>query len=200
MSLQIAALVKYGIPENRIIKEKASGKTVKRKGLKKLLMALRGGDTLVVWKLDRLGRDLMGVLEVLEQIEKMGVHFVSLTESFDTSTPMGKAFLQFALVMAELERNLISERTKAGIAAAKASGQRFGRGHSIKDSPKRMAKLIEMDQAGELRDADGEMFMSANQLMDILNKADKKAAPITSPETIRRFKREGFPGVGTDDQ
>lgn len=199
LALQKQALVRWGVDPNKIIEETASGKTMNRKGLARVLKALRKGDTLVVWKLDRLGRTLKGVLEVLEHIEKEGVHFVSVTESFDTSKPMGKAFLQFALVMAELERNLISERTKAGIAAAKAAGQRFGRAHSIKDSPKRLARLRALDRAGKLRDENGELLMSAAALAEVLNRADPNAAPITSPETVRRWKREGFEGLADLD-
>ena len=199
LTLQRAALVRYGIPADQIYDEHASGKSMKRKELARILKILRRDDTLVVWKLDRLGRTLTGVLEVLERLAQDGINFVSLTESFDTSTPMGKAFLQFAMVMAELERNLISERTRAGMAAAKAAGRSFGRPHFIRDFPKRMALLRRMDRAGELRDADGELIGSAARLMEKLNSADKRAPVIGNAETVRRFKREGFPGVDLDD-
>lgn len=199
LTLQREALLRYGIRPEHIHEEHASGKSMKRPVLTRVMKLLREDDTLVVWKLDRLGRTLTGVLEVMEILAARRVHFVSLTEHFDTSTPMGKAFLQFALVMAELERNLISERTKAGMAAAKAAGQRFGRPHAIRDYPKRLALLRRMDRAGKLRDADGELFIKAADLMEKLNAADPSAPPIGNPETVRRFKREGFPGVDLAD-
>lgn len=195
MRLQREALIRYGVPEDRIIEEKASGKTVHRRKLQALLRGMRAGDCMVVWKLDRLGRTLTGVLEVLEYMAKNDIAFVSVTEMFDTSTPMGKAMLQVALVFAELERNMISERTKAGMAAARAAGQQFGRKHTITGSKKRMNLLRRLDQAGELRREDGELLMSAAELMERLNKADTKADRITNPETIRRWKRAGFAGV-----
>ena len=200
LTLQRAALVRYGIPEDQIYEEQASGKSMKRKELARILKILRRGDTLVVWKLDRLGRHLMGVLEVLERLAERGIHFVSLTESFDTSTPMGNAFLQFAMVMAELERNLISERTTAGMAAAKAAGQKFGKPHYIMDYPKRMALLRRMDRAGELRDAGGELIGSALELTEKLNSIDKRAPTIKSLETVRRWKRKGFAGLDGEDE
>ncbi|MEM8576119.1 MAG: recombinase family protein, partial [Pseudomonadota bacterium] len=133
-----------------------------------------------------------------EDIERRGIHFISLTERFDTSHPMGRAMLQVALVFAELERAMISERTKAGIAAAKAAGKRFGRAHTIRDSKRRMNLLRKMDQEGKLRDEQGELRMSAQALMERLNKADTQAARIVNAETVRRWKREGFPGVDAD--
>lgn len=156
---------------------------------------MRRGDTLVVWKLDRLGRTLAGVLEMIEQLNRDGINLVSLTEQFDTTTPMGRAFLQIALVFAELERNMISERTKAGMAAAKAEGKTFGRKRSILDFPKRVAKLQELYDAGELLDDQGQLLKSRKALMEILSKADRKAAPIKSQMTIKRWQDDGYPGL-----
>lgn len=195
LTLQVAALERAGVPRDQIVVEKASGKNMRRKELARLLKSLRSGDRLIVWKLDRLGRTLTGVLEVLERIQAMGVEFVSITEAFDTSTPMGKAMLQVALVFAELERNMISERTKAGMAAARAAGKKFGRRHTIIESKRRTNLVRRLDQAGQLRDEDGELLMSARELMDRLNKADSKAEQIKNPETVRRWKRAGFPGL-----
>lgn len=190
LTLQVNALEKYGV--DFIFSEHASGKNMRRKGLKRALKVIRSGDTLVVWKLDRLGRDLSGVLATIKAMDDQGISLVSLTEQFDTQTPMGKAFMQIALVFAELERNMISERTKAGMAAGRAAGKRFGRSHSIRDFPKRIALLNKLDAAGELRDADGELRMSAQSLADRLNACDTKAPVISNPETVRRWKREGF--------
>lgn len=163
---------------------------------------------MVVWKLDRLGRDLAGVLGVLRQLDMDGIEFASLTEAFDTKTPMGKAFMQIALVFAELERNMISERTSAGMAAAKAAGSKFGRAHTIRDSVKRIERLRQMDAAGQLRDpaaTDGIMIPKAADLVAELNKPKnmgKKDKLINNPETVRRWGREGYPGlaVSADDK
>ena len=196
MRLQIAALNRYGIPDAMIFSEHASGKNMKRKHLKDLVERfLRPGDTLVVWKLDRLGRDLTGVLSMVSEMDARSIEFVSLTESFDTSTPMGKAFMQIAMVFAELERNMISERTRAGMAEAKKAGAKFGRAHTILDVPKRLEKLREMHQNNELLTSSGAYQMTARQLVEILNRADTKAPKINNPETVRRWKREGFPGL-----
>jgi DNA invertase Pin-like site-specific DNA recombinase len=190
LTLQVNALERYGV--DFIFSDKASGKSMKRVGLKRAVKVMRSGDILVVWKLDRLGRNLMGVLEMVESLKEAGIELVSITEQFDTTSPMGKAFMQIAMVFAELERNMISERTKAGMAAGKAAGKRFGRAHSIRDFPKRIALLDELDRADQLRDVDGELLMSAQALADKLNACDPKAPVISNPETVRRWKREGF--------
>lgn len=196
LTLQRRALIAYGVKPEHIVEEKASGGSMKRKQLARVLEAMRERDTIVVWKLDRLGRSLTGVLEVLERIAAQGVSFVSITEKFDTSAPMGRAFLQMALVMAELERSLISERTKAGMAARKAAGARFGRAHLIRDNPKRLRAARRLDVKGELRDDDGELLMSAQALTDVFNRADTDPKHrIANAETVRRWKREGFPGL-----
>ena len=199
LTLQVNALEKYGV--DFIFSEHASGKNMRRKGLKRALKVIRSGDTLVVWKLDRLGRDLSGVLATIKALDEQRIALVSLTEQFDTQTPMGKAFMQIALVFAELERNMISERTKAGMAAGRAAGKRFGRAHAIRDNAKRIERCRELDAAGDLRDGDGELLMSAASLMEDLNKKrhmDAGSKEITNPETVRRWKREGFVGLDHD--
>jgi DNA invertase Pin-like site-specific DNA recombinase len=190
LTLQRDALERYGVDPEWIYEEKASGGSMNRKVLARLLRSMRSEDTLVVWKLDRLGRSLSGVLEVLAQIESDGIHFVSVTESFDTSSPLGKAMLQICLVFAEMERNMISERTKAGMAIRKAQGVRFGAKHMIMDSPKRMAFLRQLEAEGELRDETGkQLAVDANWLMNQLNAKDKQAKQIKNAETVRRWAR-----------
>lgn len=109
-----------------------SGAAIKRKGLDDLLDALKAGDTLMVWKLDRLGRSTVQLLLLLESLMKRKIEFVSVTQGFDTSTAMGRAFYGFMAVFAELERGMISERTKAGMASAKARGIHVGRPRRIR--------------------------------------------------------------------
>ena len=92
-----------------------------------MLKKLEHGDTLIVWKLDRLGRSLRDLITMLDDLRARGVKFHSLTEAIDTATPTGRAMWQMIGVLAELERSLISERTRAGVKAAQRRGVKFGR-------------------------------------------------------------------------
>lgn len=207
MALQLAALEARGV--DWIFSEHASGKSMERKSLKQLVGLLRPGDTVVVWKLDRLGRTLSGVLDMIERLNKREINIVSITEQFDTTSPMGKAFLQMALVFAELERNMISERTKAGMAARKAADPniKWGARHFVADYPERMAHVQGLYNAGEftIEDRPNEKNpnaclikgMTARALMDEVNavKTAETSRPIKNAETIRRWLREGAPGL-----
>ena len=130
-ALQRAALKDAGC--NRIYLDKASGKTADRPELTKALDRLEQGDTLVVWKLDRLGRSLLDLITIVNNLEGRGVNFRSLTDGFDTSTNGGKLMFQIMGALAEYERNLIRERTRAGLAAAKAAGHRGGPKFKLRD-------------------------------------------------------------------
>ncbi len=124
--MQIAALKKAGCA--KLFKDELSGATgVKRPAMLRCLKALKKGDTLIVWKLDRLGRSLRDLITMLDDLKQGGVKFHSLTEAIDTTTPTGRAMWQMIGVLAELERSLISERTHAGVSAAKKRGVKFGR-------------------------------------------------------------------------
>lgn len=185
--MQIAALEKYGC--DRIIEETGSGSKMDRPGWKRVIKMRRPQDTIVVWKLDRLGRTLTGVIEAVEQMEKEGVHFVSLTEKIDTESAMGKAFFRMGLIFAELERDLISERTKAGIAIRRAQGVRFGQPHSIKDNQ------LRLDAFRPHVDDGSALTMVPREALEILNAADPDAKPIASHETYRRWRKDGFEGI-----
>ena len=104
-----------------------TGVKFERKGLEKALAFIRPGDTLVVWKLDRLGRSLKDLIETLNLLKERGVDFISLTEKIDTSTPGGKLIFHLMGALAEFERDLIRERTLAGLAAARVRGRVGGR-------------------------------------------------------------------------
>lgn len=104
-----------------------SGSNRKRPGLMQAMEDLKRGDTLVVWKIDRAFRSLMHALTTLEALEERGITLMSLTDHIETVTAMGRSMYQICNVFAELERSLISERTRAGLAAAKARGQKLGR-------------------------------------------------------------------------
>ncbi|WP_077875519.1 recombinase family protein [Escherichia coli] len=110
-----------------IFEDKISGTKSERPGLKKLLRTLSAGDTLVVWKLDRLGRSMRHLVILVEELRERGVNFRSLTDAIDTSTPMGRFFFHVMGALAEMERELIVERTKAGLEAARAQGRIGGR-------------------------------------------------------------------------
>ena len=104
-----------------------SGSKVKRKGLTEVFDALKKGDTLIVWKLDRLGRSTIHLLLMLDELRKKGIDFVALTQGIDTTTSIGRMLFGQLAVFAEFEREQIRERTKAGMAAAKARGKHVGR-------------------------------------------------------------------------
>lgn len=104
-----------------------SGASIKRPALRRCLKRLEHGDTLIVWKLDRPGRSLRELIMMLDNLRARGVKFNSLTEAIDTATPTGRAAWHMIGVLAELERSLISERTRAGVKAAQRRGVKFGR-------------------------------------------------------------------------
>jgi DNA invertase Pin-like site-specific DNA recombinase len=125
LDLQLDALDKAGCAQ--VYRDIASGAKSERPGLTSALEHLREGDTLVVWRLDRLGRSLQHLIEELKGLEQRGIGFKSLTESIDTTTSGGKLIFHIFGALAEFERGLIQERTNAGLAAARARGRKGGR-------------------------------------------------------------------------
>ncbi len=146
-ALQLAALKKAGC--KTVFKDEGlSGATTKRPALLRCLKRLRPGDVLIVWKLDRLGRSLRDLIAMLDDLRARGVKFRSLTEAIDTDTPTGRAMWQMIGVLAELERSLISERTRAGVTAAMRRGVKFGRKRKLTPQQIEHArKLIEGDES-----------------------------------------------------
>jgi DNA invertase Pin-like site-specific DNA recombinase len=127
-----------------VFKDELTGAHVNRPALARCLRALEGGDTLIVWKLDRPGRSLRDLIHMLDDFKQRGVKFRSLTEAIDTETPTGRAMWQMIGALAGLERSLITERTRAGVKAAQRRGVKFGR--KAKITPDRLThaqKLIE---------------------------------------------------------
>lgn len=106
-----------------IFEDAASGKNAQRPGLKRAIRRLRRGDTLMVWKLDRLGRSVRDLIDLVSALQARGIHFRSLTDSIDTSTPAGRFFFHVMSALAEMERELIVERTRAGLDAARLQGR-----------------------------------------------------------------------------
>ncbi|MBM4479786.1 recombinase family protein (plasmid) [Prescottella equi] len=140
LDLQSDALSVAGC--SRIWSETASGATTARPQLDDLLSHLRPGDTLVVWRLDRLGRSLPHLLQTVEGLEARGVGFRSVTESIDTTTAGGKLIFSIFGALAEFERNLIRERTSAGLVAARARGRVGGRPPKMTPKKIKQAKLM----------------------------------------------------------
>jgi len=116
--------------------DKITGSKFERKGLEELLAFVRPDDTLVVWKLDRLGRSLKDLIETLNLLKERGVDFISLTENIDTTTPGGKLIFHLMGTLAEFERDLIRKRTNAGLAAARARGLVGGRPRKLSTNGK----------------------------------------------------------------
>ncbi|MGC9395647.1 MAG: recombinase family protein [Anaerolineae bacterium] len=125
LTLQTDALKQAGC--QRIFEDRISGAGSDRPGLKSALEYVREGDTLLVWRLDRLGRSLKDLIEIVAGLEKRGIGLRSLQESIDTTTSGGKLIFHVFGALAEFERNLIRARTRAGLAAARARGRKGGR-------------------------------------------------------------------------
>ena len=140
LDLQLIALKEAGC--ERIYDDQISGLKADRPGLDNAMSQLRAGDTFVVWKLDRLGRSVKGLIEFIAALEAKRVHFKSLTDHIDTSTPMGRFFFHIMASMAQMERELIAERTRAGLNAAKQRGRTGGR--------KRQMTLSKIESAKKL--------------------------------------------------
>lgn len=117
-----------------------SGTNFERSGLEAAMQRLTTGDTLVVWRLDRLGRSLSGLVGIMEELGRRGIHFRSITENIDTGSSGGKLMFHMMAALAEFERSIISERTKAGMAAAKTKGKRLGRPKALTEDQLRQAK------------------------------------------------------------
>jgi Site-specific recombinases, DNA invertase Pin homologs len=140
LDLQLVALKEAGC--EKIYDDQISGLKADRPGLQNAMSQLREGDTFVVWKLDRLGRSVKGLIEFVAELEKRKVHFKSLTDHIDTGTPMGRFFFHIMASMAQMERELIAERTRAGLDAAKQRGRTGGRKRQMTSSKIESAKKL----------------------------------------------------------
>jgi DNA invertase Pin-like site-specific DNA recombinase len=140
LKLQIEALKKAGC--KKILDDEISGSRADRPGLNKALEILRKGDTLVVWKLDRLGRSVKNLIDMVGNLKKQGIQLKSLTDSIDTNTPSGRFFFHVMASLAEMERELAVERTRAGLAIARQLGRRGGRKRKMTISKVESAKKL----------------------------------------------------------
>lgn len=130
----------------KIFTDKISGAKFEREQLEAALKFLREGDTLVVWKLDRLGRSLRQLIDTVMELQKRGIGFISLTENIDTTTPGGKLIFHIMGALAEFERDLIRERTLAGIEAARARGKKGGRKRKLTQQQIDLARRMYADK------------------------------------------------------
>lgn len=147
-TLQHDALDRAGVlKRNRYSDHSVSGSKTSRPGLDALLADAQAGDTVVVYKLDRLGRSTVHVAQMLAELTERGVLIESVSDGINSATPMGRAMLQMAAIFAEMERSLIRERTTAGLAAAKAQGRTGGRPRVADSATARKAQTLR--DAGE---------------------------------------------------
>ena len=140
LDLQIDALTKAGC--QKTFDDKISGSRTERPGLTKALEMLREGDTLVVWKLDRLGRSVKNLVVLVGKLHKQSIQFKSLTDAIDTGTPSGRFFFDVMASLAEMERELTIERTRAGLEVARQLGRKGGRKRQMTDSKIESAKKL----------------------------------------------------------
>ena len=140
LDLQLSALENVGC--EKVYQDQISGTKAKRPGLELALEILRKDDTLVVWRLDRLGHTVKGLIDLVNHLHQNGIHFRSLIDNVDTSTPAGRFFFHVMANLAQMERDLLTERTKASLAAAKAKGRVGGRKRKMTQSKIESAKQL----------------------------------------------------------
>jgi DNA invertase Pin-like site-specific DNA recombinase len=142
LDLQLDALRKAGVLDDNIHTDQASGVRTTRKGLANATRDLRPGDVFVVWKLDRFGRSLPDLLRRLEEFDKLGVGFRSLTEAIDTTTAMGRLVMHLMGAIAQFERDLTRERTAAGMRVARRKGIRLGAKPKLTPAKRLLAETL----------------------------------------------------------
>jgi DNA invertase Pin-like site-specific DNA recombinase len=140
LKLQVEALTKAGC--KKVFEDMSSGSRAERPGLTKAQELLREGDTLVVWKLDRLGRSVKHLVDLVGELRNQGVQFKSLTDAIDTGTPSGRFFFHVMASLAEMERELTIERTRAGLEIARQVGRKGGRKRQMTDSKIKSARKL----------------------------------------------------------
>ena len=149
---QIDALVKAGCERRHIFTDKVSGTKDRRPGLEDALSHLREGDTLVVWRLDRLGRSLRHLIDTVTTLQERGIEFKSLTESIDTTTSGGKLVFHIFGALAEFEREIIRERTRAGLEAARSRGRKGGPNHKLTPKQVEIVRQLYQDKSHSLQE------------------------------------------------
>jgi DNA invertase Pin-like site-specific DNA recombinase len=177
---QVSALKSAGC--KRVFEDKASGGRWDRPELHRLLDQLRAGDTLVVWKLDRLSRSLKDLLHILERVEAVGARFRSLTEAVDTAGPAGRMLMQMLGSFAEFERAMVRERTRAGLKAAAARGRKGGRQPKL--TPEQKAEILDGLGSGRKSAADLARLFRVHRATISRLAAQKRVTSVASAHSI----------------
>jgi len=171
-TLQIDALKKAGC--KKIFEDKITGKHLNREGLEKTMDILRTGDTLVVWRLDRLARSLKHLIELITHLEENKIGFKSINEAIDTTTSGGKLIFHIFGALAEFERNLIIDRTMAGLESARARGRKGGRPPKLSDKQKALAIKLHKDKEHSISDICQALKISKQTLYNYIGKSETK--------------------------
>src|SRR5213082_588083 len=162
LNLQKDALEKIGC--SKIFTDTASGATVERKGLEEARAYVREGDTLVVWRLDRLGRSLKHLIETITKLNNRKIGFKSITENIDTTTSGGKLIFHIFGALAEFERDIIRERTNAGLEAARTRGKLGGRPKALSPEKIKLARKLYADKSTSVAEICGMLGISRHTL------------------------------------
>jgi DNA invertase Pin-like site-specific DNA recombinase len=173
LDLQTDALEKAGC--KKIITDEISGSVADRPGLIRLKEDLREGDTVVVWRLDRLGRSLKHLIALVNEFEMLKVGFESLQESINTTTPTGQLIFHMFGALAEFERNLIKDRTKAGLASARARGRLGGRPKQLDSNKRQLVVKLYKDRAHTIYEICHMMGISKPTLYQYVREIDGKS-------------------------
>lgn len=175
LDLQRDALTRAGC--GQVWEEKASGKSAERQQLAACLQSLRPGDVLTVWRLDRLGRSLPDLVQIITELETRQIGFESLTEKIDTTTATGKLVFHLFAALAEFERNLTRERTAAGLAAARARGRAGGRKPKLSEQQRGMIRQLMANPATKPADVMASFEISRATLYRIVSESKGEPAP-----------------------
>ncbi|MBE2241961.1 MAG: recombinase family protein [Burkholderiaceae bacterium] len=178
LALQLDALHDAGC--SRIFEDRASGAKADRPGLAQALAYVRDGDTLVIWKLDRLGRSMGHLIETVNDLERRGVGLRSLTEGFDTTTPGGRLIFHVFGALSQFERDLIRERTRAGLTAAAARGRKGGRKPVVTPDKLRRARSL-IAQGLKVREAAARLKVGKTALYEALAETADEPVVASSP-------------------
>ena len=177
LDLQKDGLSEAGCKE--IFEDHVSGAIKERPGLEKAIAYLRKGDTLVVWRLDRLGRSLKHLIEMVNQLEERGIGFKSLQESIDTSSSGGKLIFHMFGALAEFERNLIRERTYAGLTAARARGRKGGRPKALNEKKQELLYRLYDEKKHSIDEICDLVGVSRTTLYSYLKSRAKKSTEVS---------------------
>ncbi|SDE42051.1 recombinase family protein [Paraburkholderia lycopersici] len=171
----------------QVYEEKASGRSAAaRPELANMLRALRKGDTLIVWRLDRLGRSLADLVHIVDELGARGIAFESLSEKIDTSTAQGRMFFGFMAAMAQYQRDIISENTRAGLTAARARGRNGGRPVALDDKAIAEIRALMRDPVITMAQIAERYSVSRPTLYNALRRAEKKE--LAKPPSARAGK------------